>query len=362
MPSPLWSEHAGRSVARYSVALEPAISGLDSLMLLNSVPEVSGLGEWIVQTAAALPPEVARRNRLVLNGLYFAVLPTKRSLTFASFVNDLANMPPESLRDRLLHSLAQRIEDPKARQGDWSQVLASADTYLTFLREHFPHASVDEEIERDVFALLVHPDQMQAVIVSHLRLMWNAYLASEWERSASRLEESVAALERIALAGVPVLQAVRQVTGHELLGERQQILGEAHEIIFVPSLHTGPYLDTFVNGDMMWLIFGARLRDEDMDASSDLVRSEILVRLSALADDTRLRILALLGRQGELCSQDIMMFLQLTQSATSRHLRQLSAAGYLVERRREGSKCYSLNNDRLTQMQHALERFVSGLS
>jgi DNA-binding MarR family transcriptional regulator len=53
--------------------------------------------------------------------------------------------------------------------------------------------------------------------------------------------------------------------------------------------------------------------------------------------------------------------LQLTQSATSRHLRQLSAAGYVVERRREGAKCYSLNRDRVTEMHHALEQFVSGL-
>jgi ArsR family transcriptional regulator len=346
---------------RYSVALEPAISGLDSLLMLNSVPDVSGLAEWIVQTASALPPEVSRRHRLVLNGLYFAVLPTRRGLTFSGYVDDLAATPPEDLRERLLVALAERSSDRAARERDWSQILVSADTYLAFLREHFPDANLDEEIEREVFALLAHPDEMREVIVSHLRHMWDAYLAPEWERCVPRLEESVAALRRIALAGLSKLEAVRRVTGHTLLGERQRILGDAHEIVFVPSLHKGPYLDTFVHGDILWLVFGARLPDGARDAASDLVRSELLTRLSALADDTRLRILALLGRHGELCSQDIMVRLQLTQSATSRHLRQLSAAGYVVERRREGAKCYSLNRDRVTEMHHALEQFVSGL-
>src|SRR5690349_8744860 len=102
MPTPHWLEPTGRAAMRYSVALEPAISGLDSLLTLNSVPEVSGLGEWIVQTASALSPEVSRRHRLVLNGLYFAVLPTRRGLTFPGYVDDLAATPPEDLRERLL--------------------------------------------------------------------------------------------------------------------------------------------------------------------------------------------------------------------------------------------------------------------
>jgi ArsR family transcriptional regulator len=360
MPAPIWSERAERAVLRYGVALEPGISGLDSLMLLNVVPEVSGLGEWIDQTAAALPPEVAFRNQLVLNGLYFAVLPTKRGLTFPGYVDDLAATPPEALRDRLLWALARRSGDPLARQGDWRHILASADAYLAFLRAHFPQANVDERVEREVFTLLVAPEDMRAAIVSHLRLMWDAYLGPEWQRCAPRLEESVAALGRLALDGLPALEAVRRVTGHELLGERQRILGDAREIVFVPSLHTGPYLDTFATGDMIWLIFGARLPDGRRDASSDLARSELLVRLTALADDTRLRMLALLGRHEELCSPDIMARLDLTQSATSRHLRQLSAAGYVVERRHDGAKCYSLNRDRLAETQRTLERFVSG--
>lgn len=55
----------------------------------------------------------------------------------------------------------------------------------------------------------------------------------------------------------------------------------------------------------------------------------------ALADETRLAIMALLLEHGELCVCDIEQALQATQSKTSRHLRYLLHAG-LVQDRREG--------------------------
>ncbi|MDO3379854.1 ArsR/SmtB family transcription factor [Geoalkalibacter halelectricus] len=58
----------------------------------------------------------------------------------------------------------------------------------------------------------------------------------------------------------------------------------------------------------------------------------------ALADETRLRILALLTR-GELCVCDLMSILDLPQSTVSRHLAYLRNAG-LVNDRRQGVWMY----------------------
>lgn len=58
----------------------------------------------------------------------------------------------------------------------------------------------------------------------------------------------------------------------------------------------------------------------------------------ALADETRLRILALLTR-GELCVCDLMAILDLPQSTVSRHLAYLRNAG-LVSDRRQGVWMY----------------------
>ena len=69
--------------------------------------------------------------------------------------------------------------------------------------------------------------------------------------------------------------------------------------------------------------------------------------LAALADETRLRILAIIREQGEICSQELIDQLGISQSSISRHLRQLTATGYLVERRTEAGKCFNLNTERI---------------
>jgi DNA-binding transcriptional ArsR family regulator len=54
-----------------------------------------------------------------------------------------------------------------------------------------------------------------------------------------------------------------------------------------------------------------------------------------------------------------MRELDLSQSATSRHLKQLSATGYLIERRCEGAKCYALNEDRVDDTMRAISGFLN---
>jgi ArsR family transcriptional regulator len=53
----------------------------------------------------------------------------------------------------------------------------------------------------------------------------------------------------------------------------------------------------------------------------------------ALGDETRLEILALLARHGELCVCDLQQVLGIIQSKTSRHLHYLKHAGLLTDRR-----------------------------
>ena len=109
------------------------------------------------------------------------------------------------------------------------------------------------------------------------------------------------------------------------------------------------------------ILFGARLPEGTEYYAPDLSRAEILVRLGALADDTRLRILRLISEEGEQRSKDIMQELELSQSAASRHLKQLSATGYLTERRCEGAKCYDINDERVDNTLRALSAYLHGL-
>lgn len=53
----------------------------------------------------------------------------------------------------------------------------------------------------------------------------------------------------------------------------------------------------------------------------------------ALADETRLQMMALILSEGELCVCDCMQVLDISQSKASRHLRYLANAGLLDDRR-----------------------------
>jgi len=59
----------------------------------------------------------------------------------------------------------------------------------------------------------------------------------------------------------------------------------------------------------------------------------------ALADETRLRIVHLLARRGELCVCELESTLETTQSKVSRHLSHLKNAG-IVQDRRDGTWIY----------------------
>jgi DNA-binding transcriptional ArsR family regulator len=48
----------------------------------------------------------------------------------------------------------------------------------------------------------------------------------------------------------------------------------------------------------------------------------------------------------------------MSQSATSRHLTQLTAAGFLSTRRLDGAKCYKLNKERIANTLDTVKSFL----
>jgi DNA-binding transcriptional ArsR family regulator len=208
----------------------------------------------------------------------------------------------------------------------------------------------------------VDPAAMQGLIVSHLRKMWDKYLAAEWRRVEPMLGDSVRAFEQVDFQNMSRLEAAHFVTGQGSDEEHwDKVFGFTERVIFIPSAHVGPYLGKLWAGNTAIVIFGARLPEGTQIEAPDLSRAEILVRLGALADDTRLQVLRLVAEGGEQRSQDIMSRLDLSQSAVSRHLTQLSATGFLKQRRCNGAKCYRLDPERLENTLRAVSGYVNGL-
>jgi DNA-binding transcriptional ArsR family regulator len=361
MPAPEASLISPAAESNIGFGLEPAFNALHSLMLLAKVDHYSGLDEWVTRTAAALPPDRRYMNHVVLIGVHYAVIPTRSWSSFPLYLDDLARQDPIALRDRVFDAYFTIGKEKRgSTEGlltpEIPEMLADQSLYFAFLRERF--GSFDEEVEAEAHLLLNDPLKLRETIVSHLRYMWTYFMAPEWERVSPLLQTCVDAYRQIDFSGKSIIEAIQQVVEQKPDDWCQKMAGEASRVVFVPSAHLGPYQGRYLVNNTLYLLFGARQPQGVVGLSPELSRSELVVRVSALADDTRLRLLHFIAQNGEQRSPDIIRQLDLSQSATSRHLQQLSATGYLTERWREGSKWYSLNPDRVDDTFRALSRFL----
>jgi ArsR family transcriptional regulator len=329
--------------------------------MLARAQKISGLGDWVTQTAASMSERERRRHELVIIGFYFAAMPDQSWPSFTAYLDHLESLPPLVIRDKLLNAYINLpwLDEIEGVTISLDEALKSVDNYLDFLRQRFTPEHVDDELETEAYSYVIDPPALKELIVSHLKTMWNSSLEAEWARVQPMLLDSIAAFEQVDYGDMDRMEIVEFITGQKLTHEYWlQMTESAEQLVFVPSAHVGPYIGKFMEGPVQGIIFGARLPEGTQYYAPDLSRAEILVLLNALADDTRLRILKLVAEEGELRSQEIMRELELSQSATSRHLKQLSATGYLIERRCEGAKCYDLNEDRVDDTMRAVLSFL----
>ena len=347
---------------RIRVAVEPAVNALGSLSLLNRVDQLSGLDPWVVKTAESLDRDLLHTNQVVMQGLFYAWTPDRSWPSFSAFVDHLEATDAIELQERILDTYLQlpckhevEVEvDPISR----GELLSNFETFLTYLFSKFGKELVDETIEKAAYHLLLEPEEMRSYIVSHFREMWTDVLKAEWERVFPLIEESTLAFRKVDFSGMTDQEAVRFITGHTD-DKLDWLIEKSNRLIFIPNTHSGPYSFPFTSEDTAWIFFSARLPEGLPRSTSVLNRYELLVRLTALADETRLSILAIIAEREQICSQDLIDILQMSQSSVSRHLRQLSASGFLRERRTEAGKCYTLNPERLKDTTHALERLFN---
>lgn len=341
-------------------ALEPVQNLINSLSLLNQVETRSGLGEWVERTITTLSEERRLKNAIVLEVMWSVCLSEIAAPDFPSYRAALAAKTPAQMRAEAVEMLSKKMNfsDPEALLADKSLYMETIEktigAHWAEKGEVFPLATFEA-----AFAWFQDPALMKAEILEHLDYMWLHHLEPEWKRVLPMLQESIDAFSQVDFSGQTALQAARVVTGRNLQGVWEE-LDHAERVIFVPSAHIGPYVSMYTRSDDLYVVYRARVPEGAKTRSPALSRSELLVRLNALADETRLVILELLTEREELCAQDIITLLNLSQSSASRHLRQLTATGYLVERRRDVAKCYSLNPDRITDTIVALKYFLRG--
>ncbi len=345
---------------RIRVGLAPAQNAIHSLLLLTKTEELSGLGEWVIQTAQKLSPEELHQHYRVMIAFYHAIMPKRSWSNFQVYLNHLAQMDPVELRDKMIDSYLE-MAHKKDISGQFTRenAITSEDNYIAFLEERFGIEYIDDELERWAYGYVVNPPAMQELIVAHLQNYWNKYLSAEWERVLPILQKAVNAFQHVDFSQMDNFQAAEYITGQTLSAEHwEKKCQEAEGLHFAPSLHVGPYLGKFFEDNSLGFIFGARLPDNAPIHAPELSHAEIYVRLNALADENRLQILKHISNQGESCSTEIIKALDLSQSAASRHLTQLTATGYLLARRIDGAKCYRLDKERIASTLDTIKAFL----
>ncbi|HYO89611.1 MAG TPA: metalloregulator ArsR/SmtB family transcription factor, partial [Candidatus Limnocylindrales bacterium] len=329
----------------------------------------SGLGDWVVQASAAMTPADKRMVMFIGDALALPIsdaLPVASYPDFPALLRAFGAAEPLELRDRLLDYIVRLpILFPAcwkdgAPVPSFEQVLASREAYVDFMQTFQDTDEETRQVWVEGYDLISDPPRLQRQVGAFLARMWDeGGLRDEWQHSLPLLNEAVSAFQKQSFGHLTALESVRAVTGRDLSTLDDPIFSLAETIVFVPSTQIGPYVSGMVREKTLYLLFGARLPKGAQSATTDLSRAELLIRLNALADDTRLHMLELLTQHESMCAQELIEALGVSQSTASRHLSQLSASGYVTERRRDVNKCYSLNSERVNEVLRALSNFLT---
>lgn len=336
------------------VMVDPARTLINSLALLNMTESRSGLGDWIIQTAAAMPANLRRDNEIAAQ-LFDLIDLEGEPLEFPALIERIKQQDMVAAIRKLVNHIAlKEAIDP-------DQLLHSKEDYVERVNTFFVNKGDDcnAEIVAASYDYMVDPEAARRFLIQHLNTMWTNYLEAEWNRVRPVLYETTAVFDQLDLSDLTPLEAIQAVTGRDMTAFWKE--DETEELIFVPTTHTGPYMSQWEMDEKRrtFMIYGARVPEGAQTTSTELSLRELLVQFNALADDCRLRILSLLTHHRELSSQDFQQMLDLSQSAASRHLRQLVATGYLNERRRDLNKVFSLNPQRVQETAAAMRIHLS---
>jgi ArsR family transcriptional regulator len=346
------------------VFLEPALNAFGSMLLVSKAEDDLGIHDWVRNTRRKMSAEEQFRHKLVTIGFHYSILPTIPGISFEAYLSNLEAASPPQLRERLLDAyskmcLTEESLKERGERVDWQKVLASAEAYVGFLRYRFGEELVDEDMESRAYRYVLDPPALKELVTGHIRWFWNTHLKAEWNRSRPLLEKAARAFNQFDLGDMARPDLVRFVTGHDFKESKWMgDLESSAEVIFVPNPHIGPYIRSTKIGVRLYIYFGARLPEGSEIQAPELERAEIASKLGALADETRLQILRLIAENGEMRSSELMEATRLSQPSVSRYLGQLTANGFLQERRVNGAKAYTVNFDRIENTLKAVSAFL----
>jgi DNA-binding transcriptional ArsR family regulator len=179
---------------------------------------------------------------------------------------------------------------------------------------------------------------------------WKASFAADWARIEPMLDGSAEdAVRRLADGGVVTVGSPLDET---IVASRER------PVRFSPSMFVWRRL--LVGRDStgpVTLLYQAPATSRFL--RTDAAPAELVEMLSALADDTRLRVLKLIAERPR-TAQELAPIVGMSTTGLSKSLRRLADAGLVASRREGYYVVYSLNTAQIRSLPLALEQFLRG--
>ncbi|MGE5675698.1 MAG: ArsR/SmtB family transcription factor [Mycobacterium leprae] len=364
-----------------AVTYEARLSSLTALLaLVPIVPMASrfpGVDPRVEQLARKLTAAEKADLRLTVTVLNraFGALPTSALVETDAeqFLHALKVAPAVALRDEVLRNFVRAIDDesceqllPARRETQPEVLLAQPELLRQLIEATIPPSTADPfplDTGRGL-DLLNRPDELKAVLIGLLTRLWQQ-LSVGWRQALPVLEQSCTGIRRHFGAGGPA-EVFRRITGREFVQYPNADPATVKRLIFVPTPFMGPYVAVIAEAEegLIQVAYGvgaalpATVEPGDQDVGA--WPGGLLPVLTALADEARLQILALMRDQGRACTQEFMRALALSQPATSRHMRLLEATRLVRVERVDGVKWYRIDEERVEQLTRTLRAFLMG--
>jgi DNA-binding transcriptional ArsR family regulator len=353
----------GRPALRAEYRISLAADVLQSISLVLNAEGLEGLDQWVYGTHAALPPTLKSDMEVALaliqksNALYvwFYHLPAEDPVhqDFAALIARLNGFTEGDFRgliDDTLGHLAAYCEEE-----DGTEIAEPYRENVEQLRSCFSEKLGEEQVER-VVHLARNPLELKAQFISIVTRFWEQFYRQEFQRCLPLMQRSVAYHQRQSY-GPELPTLFTAVTGRRLPVDPRKF-EDVERVVFFPSCHIGPYVmfvDPAELRPTVCIHYNCRPTATPEQEQGGAIQ-DLFPPLKALADETRLQILAILDGR-ELYAQEIVEHLDISQSAVSRHLKLMVTGGLLNMRKEDSMKYYSISEETLVALAEGLRRF-----
>jgi len=343
------------TLPRVSWSAGPAYDLFASLFVIHHAESTGLRKAWAAGVRNRLSPD----NRRVLSAFVPAFsVPVEWLAQLGEFpdahdaLDALDHVPDSDVISRIVdedildHGVVRRVMERGSYRPDDVQT-------ITGERDCKAFESADESWIGELLAACADPGSSGRGIKAALREYVERFFEEEQERIEVHQRTALARARRLAEKS-SILDLVEELTG----GLRLEDAARVAELRFVPSFWAGPLTLFRMIRDHTWVIlFPARPRNVSL-IPGDPVPDSLLRTLQAVSDQSRLRILKLLGST-PLTQAQIARELRLRPPTITHHLRILRFANLVrMSESVDGEKRYSLRKTRLNEVPGDLLSYI----